>query len=196
MTKEYFNQMAATWDEVAAERDMTRLKRLAQSLDIKSGSTVLDVGTGTGIFISFLLEKVGQTGRLVALDFAEEMLKKAQAKGFSGNIEYLNADITSVPLPDGVFDTVVCYSSFPHLHDKREALREINRLLKKGGKLFICHTLGRAEINKIHSQIAALVDDTIPDSFEMGNMLIEAGFTDIKISDAADSYLVSTRSNG
>jgi ubiquinone/menaquinone biosynthesis C-methylase UbiE len=187
--------MAANWDEVAAERDMTKLERLAQSLDIKSGSTVLDVGTGTGIFVPFLLAKIGRTGQLVALDFAEEMLKKAQAKGFSGNIEYLNADITSVPLPDGVFDTVVCYSSFPHFRDKPRALREISRLLKKGGKLFICHTSSRASINEIHRQIALLSDDAIPDNREMQNMLVGAGFTDIRISEAAESYLVSARSS-
>jgi len=195
VTREYFNRMAANWDEVAAERDMTKLERLAQSLDIKSGSTVLDVGTGTGIFVPFLLAKIGRTGQLVALDFAEEMLKKAQAKGFSGNIEYLNADITSVPLPDGVFDTVVCYSSFPHFRDKPRALREISRLLKKGGKLFICHTSSRASINEIHRQIALLSDDAIPDNREMQNMLVGAGFTDIRISEAAESYLVSARSS-
>jgi len=196
MTKEYFNQMAASWDEVAAERDVSKLERLAQSLDIKPGSTVLDVGTGTGIFVPFLLAKIGRTGRLVALDFAEEMLKKAQAKSFRGNIDYLNADITSVPLPDEVFDAVVCYSSFPHFHDKPKALREIKRLLKKGGKLFICHTSSRATINEIHRGIAAVADDTIPDSAEMRNMLRETGFTDIKISEATDSYLVSARSSG
>jgi ubiquinone/menaquinone biosynthesis C-methylase UbiE len=144
--------------------------------------------------VPFLLAKIGRIGRLVALDFAEEMLKKARAKGLRGNIDYLNADITSVPLPDEVFDAVVCYSSFPHFHDKPKALREIKRLLKKGGRLFICHTASRARVNEIHRGIAAVAGDTIPDSSEMRNMLMETGFTDIKISEAADSYLVSARS--
>jgi ubiquinone/menaquinone biosynthesis C-methylase UbiE len=193
MSREYFNQMAANWDEVAAEKDMTKLERLAQSLDIESGSTVLDVGTGTGIFMPFLLAKIGRSGRLVALDFAEEMLKRAQAKGFKGNIEYLNADITSVPLPGEVFDAVVCYSSFPHFKDKREALREINRLLKKGGKLFIGHTASRARINEIHRRIAAVADDIIPDNYEMRELISKAGFTDINILETAESYLVSAK---
>lgn len=193
MTREYFNRMAATWDESVAERDVAKLERLVHSLDIQPGSTVLDVGTGTGVFVPFLLKKIGDAGRLVCLDFAGEMLKKAQAKNFNCNIEYINADIMSAPLPDGSFDAVVCYSSFPHFRDKPRALREINRLLRKGGKLFICHTSSRAEINKIHIQIAALADDIIPDREKMHSILSEAGFADIAISETDSSYLVSAR---
>jgi ubiquinone/menaquinone biosynthesis C-methylase UbiE len=191
MSKEYFNRMAAQWDETVAEKDSVKLERLVKRLDITEGSTILDVGTGTGVFVPFLLAKIGETGRLVALDFAEVMLEKAKAKGFKGNIEYLNADIATVPLPNGIFNAVICYSSFPHFHDKPQALREINRLLMNGGKLFICHTSSRAKINEIHSQIATVADDIIPDADEMHNMLSAAGFADINIMDSADSYLAS-----
>ena len=51
MSKEFFNARAATWDERAAEKDVGRLKAMAARLDITPGSTVLDVGTGTGVFV-------------------------------------------------------------------------------------------------------------------------------------------------
>lgn len=187
----FFNQMAATWDETVAEKDVTRLQRMSQRLEIKPGSTVLDVGTGTGVFLPFILKRVGGQGRLVALDLAEEMLRRARAKGFSRNIEYLQADIASPPLSDEAFDAVVCYSSFPHFQNKPVALKEANRLLKKGGKLFICHTSGRKEINDIHRQIPLLANDILPGEDEMATMLSAAGFAHIEVYDGSDSYFAS-----
>ena len=47
MSRVYFNEKATVWDETVAEKDGTKLERMAESLDIEPGSTVLDVGTGT-----------------------------------------------------------------------------------------------------------------------------------------------------
>lgn len=188
----YFNQRAGIWDETSSETDMTKLELMSKRLKIKPGSTVLDVGCGTGVFIPFLLSRIGGEGRLVALDVAEEMLKRARAKGFK-DIEYLLADVTSIPLGDEIFDAVVCYSSFPHFQDKPRALAEINRVTKSGGRLLICHTSSRAVVNQFHRQIPAVANDIIPDEHEMQLMLSRAGFTDIKIYDGKESYLARAR---
>ena len=188
MTQSYFDGKADIWDEKIAEKDTDKLKNMANNLDIKPGSHVLDVGTGTGIFVPFLLKKVGNKGKLVCLDSAEKMLEKAREKKFKGNIEYFCSDITSTKFEDEVFDAVVCYSSFPHFRDKPKALREIKRLLKKGGKLFICHTSSRSAINEIHQHVAELCTDLIPDQEEMWNLLSSAGFREIKLYDEASSY--------
>ncbi len=191
MIRTYFNQRATVWDETSSEKDMTKLERMARRLNIEPGATVLDVGSGTGVFTPFLLSRMGENGRLVALDFAEEMLRNARAKGFDGNIDYLHGDVTSVPLLGEVFDVVVCYSSFPHFQDKLRTLGEVNRILKNGGKLFICHTSSRVRINEVHRQTPAVENDIIPDEDEMRIMLSMAGFTDIRIDDSNDSYLAS-----
>ncbi len=193
MSKAYFNQEAAIWDETSSEQDVAKLEQIAESLNIEPGSAVLDVGSGTGVFIPFLLSRIGRKGRLVALDFAEEMLRRARAKVFSGDIDYLHADVTSMPLMAGVFDVVVCYSSFPHFRDKPRALAEINRVTKGGGRLFICHTSSRTEINQLHREIAAVEHDIIPDEGEMKTMLSTAGFADIRVDEGSDSYLASAR---
>ena len=191
MIRRYFNQSAATWDEIASERDITKLKRMARRLNITPGSTVLDVGTGTGVFIPFLISEVGKGGRIIALDFAGKMLERARAKGFNGNIDYLCADVTNIPLGDEIFDIVICYSSFPHFQNKLGALTEINRVTKGGGRLLICHTSSRDTINGIHHGIPAVANDIIPDDGEMQDMLSMAGFIDIKIEDDSGSYLAS-----
>ncbi len=53
MIRTYFNGKAATWDEIAVEKDHSRLRQMAARLDIRPGSVVLDVGTGTGDFLPF-----------------------------------------------------------------------------------------------------------------------------------------------
>jgi ubiquinone/menaquinone biosynthesis C-methylase UbiE len=189
MTRSYFNSKADIWDEKIAETDCSKLENMAKNLDIQPGAVVLDVGTGTGVFIPFLLNKIGIKGRLVCLDSAEKMLEKARAKNLKGNIEYVLADIAVTDLPDNYFDAAVCYSSFPHFPDKPKALKEISRLLKKSGKLFICHTSSRYAINEFHRQVPVLSADTIPDYAEMRQMLSAAGFGKIRISDEPSSYL-------
>ena len=193
MIRTYFNQKADVWDETCSEQDAAKLEQIANRLGIEPGDNVLDVGSGTGVFIPLLLSRIGKEGRLVALDFAEEMLKKAQAKGFNGDIQYLHADVTNMPLLEKVFDVVVCYSSFPHFQDKLRALVEINRVTKSGGRLVICHTSSRAQINQIHHEIPAVENDIIPDKNEMQIVLSMAGFTDIMIDDGCESYLASAR---
>lgn len=189
MTKSYFNSRADIWDAKIAEKDAAKLARMARELGLKPGSTVLDVGTGTGILVPFILEIIGNEGKLVCLDSAEKMLDKARAKNFMGNIEFICADIEETRLADNAFDTIVCYSSFPHFQDKLKALKEIGRLLKKGGKVIICHTSSRDFIRQIHQKIPEMHNDLIPGEAEMQQLLSAAGFCRIVIRDEKESYL-------
>lgn len=190
MTSSYFNDKANIWDEKIAEKDSSKLQSMADNLDIEPGSIILDVGTGTGIFVPFLLRKIGSQGKLVCLDYAEKMIEKVRSKNFKGQIDYICADIHTTDFKDGIFDAVVCYSSFPHFQDKLKALKEIRRILKKGGKLFICHTSSRAIINGIHRNIPEVSHDQIPDRDSMLDLLSSAGFKHIELRDEASSYFV------
>ena len=191
MIRAYFNEKAVIWDGTVAERDTSKLGRMVERLKIEPGSVILDVGTGTGVFLPFLLGEVGVDGRVIALDIAEKMLVLARAKDFQGKLDYLHADVQNIPLGDAVFDIVVCYSSFPHFQDRRRALAEVHRVMKSGGRLLICHTSSRAAINEIHRQIPVVKNDTIPDGDEMDLVLSVAGFTEVSIEDESDSYLAS-----
>jgi ubiquinone/menaquinone biosynthesis C-methylase UbiE len=189
MNQSYFNHNAEKWDAQRTEKDVRKLEDLSLNLAIPPGATVLDVGTGTGVFIPFLLAKIGPRGKLVCLDAAERMLEKARQKNFPGNIEYVCGDIADTGLDRAIFDAVVCYASFPHFRNKPAALREINRVLKKGGWLFICHTSGRMFLNRMHGRVPELSHDLIPEREEMVQMLGAAGFGEINIRDETDYYL-------
>ena len=191
MLREYFNGKADIWDEEVAEKDTSKLVRMAGRLDLEPGAVILDVGTGTGVFLPYLLESIGTNGKVVAIDIAEEMLARAKAKELGRNIEYLQADIDDTPLDGEMFDSIVCYSSVPHIQDKLKALAEMKRVMKGGGRLLICHTSSRAHINEIHSQIPEVAGDTVPDGDEMRSILSAAGFDRIKIEEDTESYLAS-----
>ena len=186
----YFNERAATWDETVAEKDTGKLERMAKRLGLESGSTLLDVGTGHGVFLPYLLATIADKGRIIGLDVAGKMLLRARDKGLEGDIDYVCGDIMAVPCCEGLFDAVVCYSSFPHFRDKPRAFREVRRVLKSGGRLLICHTKSRARINEIHGQSPAVSHDLIPENNEMKDLLRATGFRAIMIEDGQDSYLV------
>jgi ubiquinone/menaquinone biosynthesis C-methylase UbiE len=193
VTRIFFNQSAAAWDKTRSEQDTTKLTEMAERLRIEPGAKLLDVGSGTGVFLPFLLRKIGDRGIVIALDYAEEMIKKARGKKLSDRVYYLQATVASLPLRSEIFDACVCYSSFPHFQDKFGSLQEMNRVLKDGGWLFICHTSNRAEINQLHHQIPAVANDIIPAESEFKAMLKDAGFIDIRIDDETTSYLASAR---
>lgn len=189
MLREYFNSRADIWDEDVAEKDTNKLRQMAERLELKPGSAVLDVGTGTGVFLPYLLKNIGENGKIVALDLAEEMLAKARAKYPNTNIEFLHADIMDLPIYEEMFDSVVCYSSFPHFQDKNKALTEMKRVMKSGGRIIICHTSSRDHINGIHSTLPGVENDLLPSPDEMRSLLSDAGFTVVNIEEDSESYL-------
>lgn len=194
--RQYFNEIAPRWDSLGSEEDRVRLARMINELKIAPKESILDVGSGTGAVIPLLRETVGNGGRIVSLDISEKMLQIARGKGFEGNIHFLQADAGAGPLVGEAFGLVMCHSVFPHFQDKPAILIELKRMLRPGGRLVICHTKSRPQINTIHRNIGGVVGhDLLPDETEMRILLAEADFEKIEVYDESERYLAIARKN-
>lgn len=186
----WFNEKAAVWDSIATPETKEILHQIVQELRIAPGSTVLDVACGTGILLRWLARAAGPAGRVVAVDFSPEMILRARAKEFPATVETLTADVHRLPFTGGSFDEVICNSAFPHFTDQPRAMREMARVLKKSGRLTICHPSPREKLNTFHKNLdGAVSGDMLPPDEEMEQMAIAAGLERVKIEDGPDRYI-------
>jgi demethylmenaquinone methyltransferase/2-methoxy-6-polyprenyl-1,4-benzoquinol methylase len=191
--REFFNSMAGTWDE-RCRYDHYRINEILDMLPIRKGDDVLDVGTGTGILIPFLLERIGEKGTIIAVDMAEKMIEIAQKKYCYDNLFFIADNVFTAGLPEEVFDLIICYSVFPHFDDQAIAVKLLARYLKIGGTIAICHSRGREEINRKHENASpAVANDHLPPATVVEGYL-EAGGCGIEtLVDTKRLYVLTGR---
>jgi ubiquinone/menaquinone biosynthesis C-methylase UbiE len=189
--QEYFDQLAPTWDKELTPERLKCLGNIVKELGIKPGYYVLDIGSGTGILLPFLIAELGDEGKIVALDFSAEMLGQAQAKNFPPIVGFAQADVRAIPLADNSVDLAICNSVFPHFNDKGKALEEIARVLRNNGRLVICHTMSRAMINQLHQSAGGIVaSDLLPPESQLRGLIKQAGLRVTHFEDSPERYLV------
>jgi ubiquinone/menaquinone biosynthesis C-methylase UbiE len=189
--QEYFDQLAPTWDKELTRERLKYLGNIVRELGIKPGYYVLDIGSGTGVLLPFLIAELGDEGKIVALDFSAEMLGQAQAKNFQPIVGFAQADVLAIPLADNSVDLAMCNSAFPHFSDKVKALKEIARVLRNNGRLVICHTMSREMLNRLHQSIGGIVaGDLLPDESQLRGLIKQAGLKITHLEDGPDRYLV------
>jgi ubiquinone/menaquinone biosynthesis C-methylase UbiE len=190
--KTYFNDVAETWDKRYCTPQLASfLRKLVSQFGLKLGQNVLDVGTGTGVLIPHLVQMVGASGSVTAVDYAEKMVQIGKSKHVHfDNVSVELHDIEEDGLPSESFDAVTCFGLFPHLTKKEKALHNMRRALKPGGILIIAHALSSEEIKAHHANVASsVVNDTLPEKAEMRRLLKRTGFTRIRIRDKRGCYL-------
>jgi arsenite methyltransferase len=105
---------------------------------LKSGETVVDLGSGAGIDAFLASKQVQDNGKVMGIDFTDEMLQKAshavKGNGFT-NVEFRKGDIESnIPINDSTVDVAISNCVINLASDKVKAFKEVYRVLKKEGK--------------------------------------------------------------
>jgi SAM-dependent methyltransferase len=106
--------------------------------ELRPGQTVLDLGCGEGLDSILAARRVGPGGRVIGVDFADEMVEKAkrsaEAVGVT-NIEFRHGDADSLPVEDRWVDVVISNGVFNLCLDKPKVLAEVFRVLRPGGRI-------------------------------------------------------------
>lgn len=187
--KEFFDSMAENWDK---DKNISpeKYRRIVRELMIENGNRILDVGTGTGVLIHFLLES-GKNIEIYAIDYSKKMIEKFKEKGFPENVKGFVMDIHKTDFEDNFFDRIVANACFPHFDDKEKAVKEIYRILKKDGIFLISHPNGRKFVNQLHRKIYPVNKDIIPSVKKLKRFIEKIGFELIKSIDEDDFFLIS-----
>jgi ubiquinone/menaquinone biosynthesis C-methylase UbiE len=101
------------------------------------GLRVLEPGCGRGVGVEILLERFG-AARVDAFDFDPEMVGLARRRlaRYGERVKLWEGSATSIPAADGTYDAVFTFGVLHHVPAWREALAEVRRVLKPGGRLF------------------------------------------------------------
>ncbi|MCS7221174.1 MAG: class I SAM-dependent methyltransferase [Anaerolineae bacterium] len=188
----FFDQAAATWDELETDEVRSRLAEIVTSLGILAGAMILDVGCGTGVLFPLLTASAREQGHVVGLDISREMLRRAATKGYP--VFLVQGDAHRPPLRQATFDWVICNAVLPHFNDKEAALTALGRCLVPGGVLVVCHGNSRQFINSLHRDTGGVVaEDRVPDPTLMAELLRNAGLEPFFILDGVDRYVALAR---
>ena len=157
--------------------------------NIKEGETVVDLGSGAGIDAFLASRLVKDSGKVIGIDFTDDMLSKAKSAakehGFN-NVEFRKGDIeNSIPVEDDSVDVVISNCVINLTTDKVKTFKEIYRILKKDGKgrMIISDLVTSKEVHgeSVNAENWCSCIDGALTKENYINSIKEAGFQDVKV---------------
>lgn len=127
---------------------MEPLKAKLQNLN---GGRILDVATGYGYFLRFLVDAFAGFTEAIGIDISENDIKIARREcGDRFLLEIMDAE--NINYPDGYFDTVAICHSLHHMASVSAVVLEMKRVLKPGGLFIVCEVFQSPEDERENSQ--------------------------------------------
>jgi ubiquinone/menaquinone biosynthesis C-methylase UbiE len=160
---------------------------------LKTGETVLDIGSGGGMDAFLSANKVGPQGKVIGVDMTPAMLERArtsaQKNGYH-QVEFRQGEAHNLPVADASVDVVISNCVINLTEDKGKVFKEAYRVLKPGGRLEISDTVTSgslpASLRANGREWAACVSGSLP-AQEYLDLIAEAGFDHIRTV-KSDSY--------
>jgi len=174
------------------KRDMIRRRRhVREALAAAPGERILDVGCGPGFYVRELLDEVGETGSITAVDASPDMLTLARRRCEGhANVTFREGNAAALPVDDGGFDAALCVQVMEYVPDPSAALAEIHRALRPGGRALVWDVdwatvwWHSTEPDRMRRVLAAwdehLVHPSLPR--RLGADLRAAGFVDVAVA--------------
>ncbi|MBT6690455.1 arsenite methyltransferase [archaeon] len=107
---------------------------------ITEGDVVLDLGSGAGFDAFIARRKVGESGKVIGVDFTEEMIYKARGiaeKNGYNNVEFRFGDIENLPVSTKSLDVIISNCVINLAPNKRKVFDEAYRVLKDDGSMYV-----------------------------------------------------------
>jgi arsenite methyltransferase len=169
---------------------------------IRPGEVVVDLGCGGGLDVFLAARKVGPAGKAIGIDMTPEMLELARrnaAKTVAKNVEFHEATIDKLPLPDASVDCVISNCVINLAPDKPAVFRETARVLKPGGRLAVSDIALKKplppEIGEDLMAYIGCIAGAIPiDEYRRG--LVAAGFAHVEVVDSGADLNAYAKSEG
>ncbi|PAV29499.1 bifunctional demethylmenaquinone methyltransferase/2-methoxy-6-polyprenyl-1,4-benzoquinol methylase [Virgibacillus profundi] len=192
---------------ISFQRHKAWRKDVMKRMKVEKGSKALDVCCGTGDWSIALANAVGSDGEVTGLDFSQNMLSIAKNKKKELKLNQLNlihGNAMELPFEDNSFDYVTIGFGLRNVPDYLTVLKELNRVVKPGGKVvcletsqptligyrqlyyfyfrFIMPLIGRL-FAKSYKEYAWLNESArdFPDKKELRKMFLKAGFSQVQV---------------
>ncbi len=154
---------------------------------IKKGDTVVDLGSGAGNDCFVARYETGDKGKVIGIDFTDEMINKARLnteKLNFNNVEFRLGDIENIPINDNVADVVISNCVMNLVPNKQKAFSEVYRILKKDAHFSISDIVLRGVLPDKIKNAAEMYAGCVASAIQQDNYLqiiSDTGFKNIQL---------------
>jgi SAM-dependent methyltransferase len=184
--------------EAVPERAKARFAGVGNPLaigPIGPGETVLDHACGAGMDLLLAARRSGPTGKAIGVDATPAMRTSASAAareaGLADRVDVRNGLFEELPVEDASVDVVISNGVLNLAPDKRQVLREVHRVLRPGGRLYLADVVVQRELSlaarKDPELWAACVGGALPEE-ELVSLCADAGLLDGRVCARFDSF--------